>query len=781
MNTKKLSRLISICLIFSSTVTGQLIQINEMVASNATGLQDPDNSEYTDWVELKNNRSSSVDISGYYLTDSDYDSLTSSMDTTKWAFPSSTIIPGNGFLLVYADGSDEGVHTNFKLSSSGEELRLFSPNKELLDSLTMPEQVADISYGRKSDNSWAYLEYPTPNSVNDETATSESLIHAPGFSPESGVFSSGVSDEITTSTGATIYYTTDGSDPTEHSSIYKGSISVNSPLVIRAVAMAKGKPTSAISSHSYIVNVNHDLPIVSLTPDNYDTITVPSGAYQKINIDGKVRIDFYEDTGDLGFSQYADFKASGNSSENLPQLNGKVYAKEKYGNKFFNYKMYPNKDLDSLRCFVLRNASQDFGFGVGTHLRDGLVSRIISEDNLIDMPFEAYRPAVLYVNGIYEGIINIREDDDKYYAKHNYSQDMSDYQKELTSFSSGIDIKDPANHAAYEKFINVRHSYFHQAMMGYIGQGEEGARIWRDSVTNSQFQYHMHDYDQAFMFGDEYVYNSLGMVGIAYYSESHKQEMLQFYAAQLNLLYDSTRTLAILEDVKSAIESEIPNHAAKNKSSWSTMGAFESLNEWNTNIETIRSALRNRPANLWSAVKSDYSLTTAKLTHEVNDTTLGTIAIHGVISTEKSESGDYFTGMPIRLRAVPKPGYNFLRWEGISNSTSDSISVNFTGDSSIKAIFDRNGTTSSEKLSKTEVRLAVNSISQKAVSLTIPQDGQYTIKIYGLNGRLLFSRSLDLQIGLTSIPLTQSNFAKGVVLTEVSGVKHSIVRKLVIK
>ena len=64
---------------------------------------------------------------------------------------------------------DEGdLHTNFKFSSSGEEIGLFDPNLNLIDQISFGDQLDDISYGRVTDGSysWQSFDAPTPGSSN---------------------------------------------------------------------------------------------------------------------------------------------------------------------------------------------------------------------------------------------------------------------------------------------------------------------------------------------------------------------------------------------------------------------------------------------------------------------------------------------------------------------------------------------------------------------------------------------------------------------------------------
>lgn len=142
------------------------VVINEFMAQNKTTLTDPQN-EYDDWIELFNQSGQAVDLAGKYLSDDPAQPL-------KWKFPDSTMIPANGYLIVWADedGTDSpGLHANFKLSASGEVLWLCDSDANgnvLLDSLTFSTQTADVSYGRISGSPsvWSRLVTPTPGQEN---------------------------------------------------------------------------------------------------------------------------------------------------------------------------------------------------------------------------------------------------------------------------------------------------------------------------------------------------------------------------------------------------------------------------------------------------------------------------------------------------------------------------------------------------------------------------------------------------------------------------------------
>ncbi|RFC53571.1 CotH kinase family protein [Brumimicrobium aurantiacum] len=194
-----------------SQVSAQDIAINEVMASNNTVIDDEDG-DFSDWIEIYNYGGTAINLNGYGLSD----------DITlpfKWMFPAETIQPGD-FLLVYASGKDRSVvgqelHTNFSISSGGEDLQLTEPSGMMIDQTTGVALQADVSYGRQPDGTgaWKYFYSSTPGSSNLGTGLNELLL-PPTFSHESGLFTAGFDLTLThANPNATIVYTTDGSEP----------------------------------------------------------------------------------------------------------------------------------------------------------------------------------------------------------------------------------------------------------------------------------------------------------------------------------------------------------------------------------------------------------------------------------------------------------------------------------------------------------------------------------------------------------------------------------------
>ena len=140
--------------------------INEFMASNTSTPADPAG-DFPDWIEIYNLSSKQINLKDWHLTDDEG-------NLNKWEFPEMNLNSGQ-YLLVFATDNDlrdpcSPLHTNFKLSASGEYLALVDPNDTIAHEYApeFPQQLTDISYGLDVELDIAvYFTNPTPGAEND--------------------------------------------------------------------------------------------------------------------------------------------------------------------------------------------------------------------------------------------------------------------------------------------------------------------------------------------------------------------------------------------------------------------------------------------------------------------------------------------------------------------------------------------------------------------------------------------------------------------------------------
>jgi hypothetical protein len=148
-------------------VWGGYLMINEFLASNDFSFPGPEG-DFPDWIEIYNAGSEAVDMSGYFMADDLLDP--SAMYEIPGTFPDSVTVEAGGHILFFANKGEATsvLNLNFKLSGGGEQIGLWAPDQNVIDTLTYGEQQADTSYGRVADGAadWVFFSTSTPNEPN---------------------------------------------------------------------------------------------------------------------------------------------------------------------------------------------------------------------------------------------------------------------------------------------------------------------------------------------------------------------------------------------------------------------------------------------------------------------------------------------------------------------------------------------------------------------------------------------------------------------------------------
>lgn len=449
-------RLILFILLLGYTGYAQL-QINEICSDN-DGLLQSANGNYYDWIEIYNNSDEAIQLSNYYLSDDKH-------ELDMWNFDSAVLGAGE-YLIVFASDDDvinpNEQHTNFNISSSGETIYL-SDGKTLIDRLKFGKVNEDYTYGRLEESSelHTHLARPTPGESNSLSGT---II----ANRESGYYVSEFDLHLTAAAGQKIYYTTNGDDPTTESLEYTGPIEIEdeyeyykyldvptTPVDTSGCYFAWKKVEKEISrckvisfrvlnekgelgkvyNKSYFFNNPHDFPVVSIITDNQNLFNYETGIYVPgIHLDdetpcstGNYKMRGEEWEKKMSFSYFENenliteheggMRIHGSGSRDAAQKSLKIYAKKKYGiNKFPNV-FFNDLDINELDNFIVRATMSDHSMAL---IKDAVSMESIRELNLEQTYIQ---PVVVYINGNYWGIHEIRNRFDEEYFSEKYKLD----------------------------------------------------------------------------------------------------------------------------------------------------------------------------------------------------------------------------------------------------------------------------------------------------------------------------------------------------------------------
>ncbi|MBK9291302.1 MAG: CotH kinase family protein [Bacteroidetes bacterium] len=781
--------IVLLCLVITlkaERLQGQVL-INEMMASNASTLADEDG-DYPDWIELYNSSSEPFPLQGFGMSDNPSNPF-------KWTFPQA-ILPPNGYLVVFASGKNRTspfgpLHTNFSISAQGETLLLTSPDGIRMDLLPPVTLAADISFGRLpgTPDSLRYFETATPGGPNNTPAFLGYLV-APhiSFTPLSD---STFHLEITlTDPQAAIYYTTNGAAPDINAPQYQNPLVLSFPqseslmyirtnppetdtlgfgwkspeaifpkaIVVRAKAYREGFISSPVNTRTY-TNRSWDFPLVSIATDaqhlfsDSTGIYVPGIIYQQNgygpDMYGYPNANYFQEgpewerpanvefifPGKPGLSQPAGMRIHGERTRALPMKSIRLYSRSEYGPSTFDADIFDNGKTNYKRL-ILRNSGQDF-FIYTTMLRDAAIQRI---NEGLNFGRQACKPAIVFINGEFWGLHNIRERQDKYYLQMHYGINPDNIDL-LEQYWAEVDEGDnlfywetfdyltanspqlPEVYDSVSKRIDIESFIDYQIANIFANNTDwpgNNIRIWRSRNPFDPSAPYGHDgrlrwlmYDTDFGFGlfggaEAATFNTLAFAtnetDTSYANppdatlflrrllenEVFRTRFINRYADLLNSWYKPHRTAGILAQMAGNIAPFMPLHIQR----W---GYPQDLAQWHDNLLLMHDFAAQRPAYAWQHLREKFDLgQDAEIVLDVNDPQMGWIRINtlpllgdtpGLDDAPYPWSGMYFEGVPVALKAIPYDGYTFVGWEGLPELADSVVYVPVAGTQCIKALF----------------------------------------------------------------------------------------------
>jgi len=510
MNIKTIYILILLGL-YCHGINAQLY-INEWMASNSSIISDPDFDDTGDWIELFNDYNDPIDISGYFLTDN-------FGNPTKWTFPSGSIIEANSFLLIWADGRNEGIHASFKLSKEGEEIGLYNSDTLLMDEITYSHQKTNISMGRNSDGSSGigFFEEPTPGNSNTTHAFAGITYYQPAFSLTGGMYSSPLTITLEAIDGE-IRFTTDGSRPTLNSELYISPIPIDKTTVLRASVFETNHIAGKPITHTYFFDPTfseRELPVISISSDPKYFWDDSIGLYVqdfKPSWEYPINIELFENDGSdrAAFNELAGTRVNGLNSWVLPQKMLGIYFDNDYDKNNLEYQLFFDNDRKRFDNFVLRASGSDWG---NTLFRDVLSQGLTSENMNIEKM--AFRPSIVYINGEYMGIHNMRSRIDEGFIEENFGYASTEYDlienngiveegddiafQELFALLDN-DLSQESNYEAVASIIDMENftDYFITEIYSSNGSWGHNIQMWKPKAEGSKWRWLLQDLDRGF-------------------------------------------------------------------------------------------------------------------------------------------------------------------------------------------------------------------------------------------------------------------------------------------
>ena len=226
-----------------------------------------------------------------------------------------------------------------------------------------------------------------------------------------------------------IRYTIDSSQPTVGSTLYTQPFLVEQTTVVKSALFDRqGKRMSAVTTHDFYVDADHQLPIVSIITDPKNLWDPETGIYVLGNNENFEQTGrewqrpavfrFYETDKSLEVDQEIGIRIHGGGSRELPQKTFRLYASHNDNQGLFEHNFFPESEITKFKTLLLRPSATDWE---ASFMRDVLIHRIARNSSDIDT--QADRPAAVYLNGRYWGLYYLRERYDQEYFHQKYHLD----------------------------------------------------------------------------------------------------------------------------------------------------------------------------------------------------------------------------------------------------------------------------------------------------------------------------------------------------------------------
>lgn len=538
-------------------------------------------------------------------------------------------------------------------------------------------------------------------------------IKLPECSHTGGFYKCVFSIKLTSSEPNTeIYYTTDGSEPSLLSSPYLESITIENrtgnrnylsaiptsprwkpPIgnvfkgtVIRAISIEThqsdgqkkyGKSKELV--RTFFVdessNKKYTLPVISITVNQNDLFGYKNGIYvlgsnyldkdnyirKNIPLDlawwdypanyllkgddaeRKAHIEFFEPNGALGFEANVGLRIHGNATRGFSQKSLRICFREKYGQTQLTYDLFENNKNEVFNSFILRNSGNDWS---KTMFRDAFMQSLL-QHSYIDI--QDYRPSIVFINGEYWGIHNIRERFDENYLANKYhlnvdsitilelsgklmqgsKQDEESF-SELLDFVKKNDLSTDKNFEFVKSKIDIRSFTDFVIANVYYNNSDwpnNNVKFWKydanaDSVyvKDGRWRWMLYDTDWGFGYNSMSTPESnllekatkIGSVGTLFSglikNKTFLDEFLARFQYHLYTTFESEGVIKKIDEMAQVLSPEMKEHINR----WRAIGSYS---EWLSNIEVLRAFAQQRPQfqanqlNVFFNLKGDKQIT----------------------------------------------------------------------------------------------------------------------------------------------------------------------------
>ena len=352
-------------------------------------------------------------------------------------------------------------------------------------------------------------------------------------------------------------------------------------------------------------------------------------------------------------------------------------------------------------------------------IRDKIAAELLKERSFSTMNYE---PCAMFLNGEYWGVYWLTEKYDDAFLGYYYGIEKDDvimikdgmlaegeegdYElyEEMMEYMVNTDFSVPANYKYACGILDMQSLIDYFAAEMYIGRHGDwpggNFALWRSRKTgdsiydDGKWRWMLYDVNSGSLagyltdmdtldnvMGESTMFNNLCQ------SEDFKRQFTVTLMDMINTSFTIENTDEVISDCVKLMEEPMREHFKR-------FFGVEDSSQFQNEAKDIRSFLDHRKPFMVKYLKDDFGLSgiPALIQVETNNAKAGDVIVNTCRIDFQSESkwqGEYYTDFPVELKAVPKQGYRFVKWENGIASNEESILVNFDKEGIVlKAVFE---------------------------------------------------------------------------------------------
>ncbi|MBR2211680.1 MAG: CotH kinase family protein [Fibrobacter sp.] len=689
------------------------------------------------WVEVYNSGTVSANLKGWALVEN-------LKEPRKWII-GDEVIAAKSFRTIFCDkknipsvaGVGDGKdadgkvlrsrpHTNWKMDKKGGTIYLVDPSNGIRDSVAYPQLAAGVSWGIVDGGSWKYFAKPTPERPNTESTAYDGMAPTVDFSSVKAGFYDGPEVTInppSVESGATIRCTTDGSVPTASSEEFNSPKTFSKNTPFRCSVFKNGTLTKEVVTKTIFVGETVRMPVVAVTaePEFLTNYYKQGYAGQSPNHnlpfyqdkEFPVHIEYFEKgsstTNGPAFGVNAGLSFMGNWSRMEDKKSVAIVMREEYQDGKIKYPLFETRKetASEFRGFNLRNNGNRY---VSDYLEDAMAGALLEGTNV---DYQRSRQVVVFYNGKYYGIHDMRERFNKHYVETNYGIDANSVEvikhlgHEITSNTNSTknwtdlldlvnknDAVSDADYATVKTMMDVGSFAEYIAFEIYMHNGDwpdNNVRAWRSPDHPYKFMAYDLDHgmdwtwrvdgfwydavDGTNMFdwiaqgGNKHVNDNRSFASIFNHlikNANFKRLFINHSAILFQNYVNSARVSATLDAMAATLNSD---ETERDLDEMSRRG-YE--NACHKGFDIPGSCMKTWAEDRDGAVIDDYKKKFGlggMITVKIDVSGKGSVLVDGMKPPSTPYSGKFFSGNQMELSAVAASGATFTGWnDGVKDN-----------------------------------------------------------------------------------------------------------------